>query len=114
MACVLPQLLFGTEPDDRTVVLIHGLDDPGKVWMNLGPALARRNFSVWTMRYPNDQPIDKSAELLSAELKKLARAAPGRAVALVAHSMGGLVSRACIEDGAGRIRRDRCGAQSRK
>ncbi|MCP4689979.1 MAG: hypothetical protein GY859_18145 [Desulfobacterales bacterium] len=30
---------------DKTVVLIHGLDDPGKVWMNLAPARPRSTSS---------------------------------------------------------------------
>ena len=38
------------------VILVHGLDDPGKVWMNLAPALVKEGFSVWIMTYPNDQP----------------------------------------------------------
>jgi pimeloyl-ACP methyl ester carboxylesterase len=84
--------LRGTEPDGRTVVLIHGLDDPGKVWMNLGPALARKNYNVWTMRYPNDQPIHDSALFLLDELRQLKQKGVDR-IAIVGHSMGGLVSR---------------------
>ena len=33
--------------DGKTVVLIHGLDDPGKVWRNLAPALDKIDFNVW-------------------------------------------------------------------
>ena len=58
----------------KSVVLIHGLDDPGKVWQNLAPALVEADFNVWLMRYPNDQRgVDR--------------------IFIVAHSMGGLVSR---------------------
>ena len=45
------------------IVLIHGLDDPGKVWMNLAPALGRENYNVWEMNYPNDQAVLLSASL---------------------------------------------------
>lgn len=75
-----------------TVVLIHGLDDPGKVWMNLAPKLVDEGYIVWEMRYPNDQPIVDSARLFYQELISL-RSAGIRRVAIVAHSMGGLVSR---------------------
>jgi len=30
----------------KTVVLIHGLDDPGKVWQNLAPVLAKEDYKT--------------------------------------------------------------------
>jgi pimeloyl-ACP methyl ester carboxylesterase len=74
------------------VVLIHGLDDPGKVWRSLAPALAERGDQVWLMNYPNDQPVMESAHLLFGALKRLRSLGIGQ-IAIVAHSMGGLVSR---------------------
>ncbi len=82
-------------PDKRThkkVILIHGLDDPGKVWMNLEPALLAQGYDVWVFEYPDDQAIYKSADLLNREMKKH-RFQLGEQVKVVAHSMGGLVSR---------------------
>lgn len=76
----------------KAVVLVHGLDEPGTIWMNLAPQLHRQGFDVWIMRYPNDQPIVDSAFLLSDHLKLLPLAGVQQ-VALVGHSMGGLVSR---------------------
>ncbi|MGD8990415.1 MAG: hypothetical protein PVI00_03060 [Desulfobacterales bacterium] len=78
--------------DRRTIVLIHGLDDPGKVWQNLAPALVQADFNVWLMHYPNDQPIEESARLFFDELKSLEQRGIDR-ISIVAHSMGGLVSR---------------------
>ena len=78
--------------DQRTIVLIHGLDDPGKVWQNLAPELVQAKFKVWLMRYPNDQPIEESARLFFDELKSLKQQGVDR-ISIVAHSMGGLVSR---------------------
>ena len=75
-----------------SVVLVHGLDDPGKVWRSLAPELCDQGFDVWLMQYPNDQPIAESARLLFEELKGLEEGSIDR-VAIVAHSMGGLVSR---------------------
>jgi len=78
--------------DNLSVVLVHGLDDPGKVWMNLAPRLLDTGFDVWEMRYPNDQPIVDSAHLFYDELRHLALSGIER-IAVVAHSMGGLVAR---------------------
>lgn len=75
-----------------SVVLIHGLDDPGKVWMNLAPALIRLNMSVWQMHYPNDQPIVDSARFFYNELRGLKQRGISQ-ITVVAHSMGGLASR---------------------
>ena len=32
---------------EGAVVLIHGLDDPGKVWQYLRPALVEEGYNVW-------------------------------------------------------------------
>jgi pimeloyl-ACP methyl ester carboxylesterase len=87
-----PSAAAASGPERGTVVLVHGLDDPGKVWRSLAPALSDEGFGVWRMRYPNDQPIAESAALLFEELKGLREDGVER-VALVGHSMGGLVSR---------------------
>ncbi|MEO5343001.1 MAG: alpha/beta fold hydrolase [Gammaproteobacteria bacterium SHHR-1] len=76
----------------RALVLIHGLDDPGKVWMNLAPALLQAGFAPWIMHYPDDQPISESAQLLAEQLQWLKAQGVGQ-LDIVAHSMGGLVSR---------------------
>ena len=78
--------------DRKSVVLIHGLDDPGKVWQNLAPQLAKEGYNVWLMQYPNDQPVAESALLFFEALQGL-RHSGIEHVSIVAHSMGGLVSR---------------------
>lgn len=84
-------------PTQPAVVLIHGLDDPGKVWMNLAPALAAEGYRVWIMTYPNDQPLNESARLFFAEVKALRQGAVEK-ICIVAHSMGGLISRQMLTD----------------
>jgi pimeloyl-ACP methyl ester carboxylesterase len=85
-------IVQGVALDRKSVVLVHGLDDPGKVWNSLAPELVESNFNVWLMQYPNDQPIAESARLLCDELQGLRKLGINR-ISLVAHSMGGLVSR---------------------
>lgn len=84
-------------PEQQVIVLIHGLDDPGKVWMNLAPTLAVNGYQVWIMTYPNDQPVDESAQMFFTELNTL-REGGIEKVSIVAHSMGGLVSRQMLSD----------------
>jgi len=76
----------------RSVVLIHGLDDPGKVWQDLTPSLLQEGYDVWQFEYPNDQPLAESAALLFDELRTL-RSHGIERIDVVAHSMGGLISR---------------------
>jgi hypothetical protein len=83
------------EPDRapaRIVLLIHGLDEPGRVWDDLAPILHAHGHHIARFDYPNDQAIAASADLLATSLREL-RAAGTREVELVCHSMGGLVSR---------------------
>ncbi len=75
-----------------SVVLIHGMDDPGLVWMNLAPALIGKSMDVWELRYPNDQQIVDSAWFFFEQLKRL-KALGISQITIISHSMGGLVSR---------------------
>lgn len=75
-----------------SIVLIHGLDDPGKVWQDLTPALLNEGYDVWQFEYPNDQPLAESTSLFFDELTKLRSHGSSR-IDIVAHSMGGLITR---------------------
>lgn len=71
------------------VILIHGLDEPGGIWDEMALALAEAGLVAWEFRYPNDQAIAQSADLLAAHWSRLT----SEAIYLVGHSMGGLVIR---------------------
>lgn len=81
-----------TAPPDRLVVLIHGLDEPGRIWDDAGPAIASAGLCVARFDYPNDQAISASADRLLATLAELA-AMGVRTFDAIGHSMGGLVAR---------------------
>ncbi|MBA3027673.1 MAG: alpha/beta hydrolase [Desulfobacteraceae bacterium] len=89
---------YGEENNPRTenaklsVILVHGLDEPGKVWMNLAPALQENGFEVWLMHYPNDQPIRESAKFLFDQIHS-GQSRLKSDLILITHSMGGLVAR---------------------
>ncbi|WDP88786.1 MAG: alpha/beta fold hydrolase [Desulfobacter sp.] len=84
--------LMPGESDLPVVVLIHGLDEPGRIWMDLAPVLDEKGNAVLMMSYPNDQRITASARLFFEALKGLPRP-HGRELVIIGHSMGGLVSR---------------------
>ena len=77
---------------ERAVVLVHGLDEPGKLWMNIAPAVDQAGYAACEFRYPNDQPVQPSARYLRRALGEL-RTRGVREIIIIAHSMGGLVSR---------------------
>jgi len=78
-------------PPARLVVLVHGLDEPGDIWTNLAPAIVAAGFDIARFEYPNDQPVHPSAALFVEHLR-VARHAGVEEIAIVAHSMGGLVA----------------------
>lgn len=84
--------------DKNLVIVIHGLDSSPEKCEALMAAIRKADFPCGALRYPNNQPIDASARLLSGELKRLAKEHPERGVSLVTSSMGGLVARAVVED----------------
>jgi len=79
-------------PRRPLAVLMQGLDDTGKVWMNLAPVLTQDGFAVLELRYPNDQAIHLSAGCLKQSLQELHCRGIDE-FTLVTHSMGGLIAR---------------------
>lgn len=77
---------------EHVVVLVHGVDDPGFIFNTLRPIVANAGHTVCDFDYANDGPIREASALLAGEMKRL-RAAGVKRVSIVAHSMGGLVSR---------------------
>lgn len=75
------------------VLLVHGLDEPGDIWDELAPALHLDGHRVLRFNYPNDQSPDRSADTLARALEKQVTQAEIKEIAIVAHSMGGLIAR---------------------
>jgi pimeloyl-ACP methyl ester carboxylesterase len=85
-------LLADSAPAAYAVVLIHGLDEPGRLWLGLIPTLLEAEHTVCEFTFPNDQPVAESAAFFYEWLERL-RAKGVLRVSIVAHSMGGLISR---------------------
>ncbi len=87
---ISPETVDGSQRRPFRVLLVHGLDEPGDIWADLLPVLDAAGFDAREFRYPNDQAIDRSANLLAASWLQLPADLP---VVLIGHSMGGLVIR---------------------
>ncbi len=58
------------------------------------------SFATWEYYYPGDQSWRDSGFLLSGDIKEITRRHNGQKVSIVAHSMGGLVTRSYVEETA--------------
>jgi hypothetical protein len=97
-------------PDRIPVVLVHGLASNPYTWNDTVNELTatpeiRRNYQLFAFRYPTGVPVAYSAakfrENLAALHKELERIGNHRAadhMVLIGHSMGGLVSKAQVQD----------------
>ena len=90
------------DADSKILLLIHGwTSNPEKWndfihWLTTNSELA---FSdIWTFGYNSSRSIDQNGEILLQELEQFAN---GAQIDVVAHSMGGLVSRSMIENFSG-------------
>jgi len=80
------------------VVIVHGYNSRPEEFDALRGRLRNAGFACAVMSYPNDAAVAFSGRQLASALRAFERQNPDRRVALVAHSMGGLVSRVVIED----------------
>jgi pimeloyl-ACP methyl ester carboxylesterase len=80
------------------VVVVHGFNSSPCKNAAMLEAIRVAGHPCGSFAYPNDYTIATSAQLLSCELQQFAREHPERRIALVCHSMGGMVARACVED----------------
>lgn len=79
------------------VVIVHGYGSTADEFDALRGRLRDAGFACAVFSYPNDAAVDLSARQLASALEEFGRRYPDRRVAIVAHSMGGLVARAVIE-----------------
>ncbi len=93
----LPDGWQRTDDSNSLVIVVHGFNSSPLRYQILVDAFRKAKLTSGIYSYPDDQPIADSAMQLSTDLKELASEHPKRTIALVTHSMGGLVSRAVVE-----------------
>jgi pimeloyl-ACP methyl ester carboxylesterase len=79
------------------LVLVHGINDSPRRWQPLLKKLDHEKFQVLRFHYPGGMSIDVTAQVLAQMLHRVLLQSPKSDIVIVAHSMGGLVSRAAIQ-----------------
>ena len=98
------------EKDKIPVVLVHGLMSSPVTWLPMlntlmGDPAIRKRYQFWFFMYPTGNPVLYSASLLRGSLKEAQEiydpehtSDTFNNMVLVGHSMGGLLSRAMVQD----------------
>jgi pimeloyl-ACP methyl ester carboxylesterase len=84
------------DPDRIPVLFVHGISGYPQQFEALIDGLDRERFQPWLYFYPSGFPLDDLARHLATLLQRLEVQLDVGELAVVAHSMGGLVSRAAI------------------
>jgi triacylglycerol lipase len=90
----------------EVVLLQHGYLHNGAVWQPFAQVLSNRGYRVFTIDQPLHASIDDMADRLAARIESICVKTGEHQIILIAHSMGGLISRAYLRRyGDARIRR---------
>jgi pimeloyl-ACP methyl ester carboxylesterase len=80
------------------VLFVHGIGGSPRDFDTIVGKLDRTRFQAWVMRYPTDVGLLEASRLMGRALAELQREHRYRSLFVVAHSMGGLVSRRYLID----------------
>ena len=82
------------------IILVHGINGTPRDFATLIPTLDGKNYQIWLFYYPTGLSLDKLGIILARVVEILADSAnsPEFRVAIVAHSMGGLVGRRAVNE----------------
>ena len=94
------------DPDRIPVLFVHGIGGSPQDFLPLIEALDPERFQPWFYFYPSGFSLERIAEHLATLLARLEVSHGFEELAIVAHSMGGLVSRGAILRYAEQMGRD--------
>jgi pimeloyl-ACP methyl ester carboxylesterase len=97
------------DPEKIPVLFVHGAEGYPQQFAKLIEGLDRARFQPWFLFYPSGARLDAIAHFASAKLADLELRLGFERMAVVAHSMGGLVSRAFILEHHDRVDADSIG-----
>jgi pimeloyl-ACP methyl ester carboxylesterase len=82
------------------VLFVYGIGGSPQDWKTILQKMDRKKYQLWFYQYPTGFHLDKSANALANSLILLQRRYGFKYMDVVAHSMGGLVSRGAIQRAA--------------
>lgn len=86
------------DPDRTPVLFVHGMGGTPSEFQVLIDALDRDRFQPWVLHYPSALRLEIVADYLHLALRDLRDRLGFERLFLVAHSMGGLVARASLDE----------------
>jgi pimeloyl-ACP methyl ester carboxylesterase len=86
------------DPDRVPVLFVHGINGYPQHFTTLIESIDKERFQAWFYFYPSAAPLRRVADHLATLLVRLQARFGFDDLAIVAHSMGGLVSRGAILD----------------
>jgi len=88
----------GADFSRTQLVLVHGIDGTPRDFRALVAGIDRSRYSVWLFYYPSGLSLDQLGTALAQTVRRLVDGSgvPDLRVAVVAHSMGGLVARRAL------------------
>ncbi len=92
--------VYFLEPYDSQripVLFVYGISGSAQDWRPMLEKFDRKKYQLWLFQYPSGMRLDKSANALSSAILLLKQRHGFARIYVVAHSMGGLVSRGAIQ-----------------
>ena len=87
-------------PNKIPVLFVYGIGGSVQDWRTILQKMDRKKYQLWFYQYPSGFHLDKSANALANSLILLKQRYGFERMDIVAHSMGGLVSRGAIQRAA--------------
>ena len=84
-------------PGKTPVIFVYGISGSAQDWRKILEKIDREKYQPWLFQYPSGMRLDKSANALSSAILLLKQRHGFNRLDVVAHSMGGLVSRGAIQ-----------------
>lgn len=84
-------------PSKIPVLFVHGMSGSGYDWRHLISALDRDIYQPWIVQYPSGLRLDLVAKVLYQHVSELTVTYNTDKIIIIAHSMGGLVSKRVLD-----------------
>lgn len=86
------------DPEKTPVLFIHGAGGTPQSWAPIIQRMDRGTFQPWLFYYPSGLYLDDATELLGQALSHMSLTHPFNQLIMVAHSMGGMIARAAMNN----------------